>query len=172
MLRIRAGQTAAGAGAIPTGHSLAAAGSGAERSIRAIPARQAAAHRRGGCAKGYRCGHSASEELCCSGQSVCPIHAGKALFAGAGDAGRPCGSSALFRTVSGTGQHLRAVFYRPSGGLLRCGGGNRYPSDAPSDEPHIPRKRRPACHLCRNADRQEASPQIAGEAHGDGTQGG
>lgn len=51
MLRIRAGQTAAGAGTIPAGPSLAAAGSGAERSIRAIPARKAAAHRRGGCAK-------------------------------------------------------------------------------------------------------------------------
>ena len=67
----------------------AAAGSGAKRSIRAIPARQAAAHRRGGCAKGYRCGHSASEGLCCPGQSVCPIHTGKALFAGAGGASRP-----------------------------------------------------------------------------------
>ena len=52
--------TAAGAGAIPAGPPLAVAGSGAERSIHAIPARQAAAHRRGRCAEGYRCGHSAS----------------------------------------------------------------------------------------------------------------
>ena len=57
-------QAAVGAGAIPAGPSLAAAGSGAERSIRAIPARQAAAHRRGRCAEGYRCGHSTSEGLC------------------------------------------------------------------------------------------------------------
>ena len=38
MLCVCAEQTAAGAGADPAGHSLAAAGSGSERSIRAIPA--------------------------------------------------------------------------------------------------------------------------------------
>ena len=131
-----------------------------------------AQYRLRGCAEGYGCSHSTSEGLCHAREFVCPIYAGKALFAGAGGKSRPRRSSALFRTGSGTGQHLCAVFYRPSGGLLRCGGGNRYPSDASSDEPHFPRERRPACHLCRDADRQEASPQIAGEAHGNGTQGG
>ena len=84
--------------------------SGAERSIRAIPARQAAAHRRGRCAEGYRCGHSASEGSARKGIR-CPIHAGKALFAGTGGKSRPRRSSALFRTGSGTGQHLRSIFH-------------------------------------------------------------
>ena len=96
---------------IPAGPSLAAAGSGAEQSIRAIPARKAAAHRRGGCAKGCRCGHSASEGLCHAREFVCPIHAGKALFAGTGGASRPQRSSALFRTGSGTRQLLRSIFH-------------------------------------------------------------
>ncbi len=146
--------------------------SGAEQSIRAIPARQAAAHRRGGCAEGYRCGHSTSEGLCHARESFAQYTLGKLYLLGHEVQADREEALRYFAQSAAQGNTYAQYFIDHQERLLRCGGGNRYPSDAPSDESHFPRERRPACHLCRNADRQEASPQIAGEAYGNRSQGG